>query len=171
MTDKYQEIIKNHNWKDVVGYEGIYKVSDAGHVISFAKNKEGKLRIPTINSTGYFNVGLCKKGKYVTRKVHRLMAIAFFGKSKLLVNHKNGIKTDNRLSNLEYVTDRENVNHFHKNTIRSLPKGVFKYYNKYRAAARLNGKLIVLGAFDTSEEARIAYLNFIIPLKETKYAE
>jgi DNA-binding XRE family transcriptional regulator len=104
----YEEI-----WKDVPGYEGRYQVSNLGRVKSLNYNQTGKERImkEVGNSSTYLRVGLCKYGKVKTNKIHRLVMLAFVGESDLQVNHKNGIKTDNRLKNLEYCTQLENIRH------------------------------------------------------------
>lgn len=97
-------------WKDVVGYEGFYEVSSMGNVRrvgAVANLKPGKL------NKGYLGVGLCANKTKKSVTVHRLVAIAFLGmpKNNLEVNHINGVKNDNRLENLEWVTSREN--HLH----------------------------------------------------------
>ena len=62
-----------------------------------------------MKNNGYLQVGLSTNGKMKTVSVHRLVAAAFFGESNLTVNHKNEIKTDNRVCNLEYLTPSENT--------------------------------------------------------------
>ena len=64
-----------------------------------------------VNPHGYAQVNLRQLSKSRSMKVHRLVMLAFKGDSELFVNHKNGIKTDNRLENLEYVTAKENTQH------------------------------------------------------------
>ncbi len=101
-------------WKDIIGYEGKYQVSNLGRIKSLCRvvqRKNGHIQTinerilkPTISNKGYYMVSLDGK----TYTVHRLEALAFLGKSKLTVNHINGIKTDNRIENLEFVTHKEN---------------------------------------------------------------
>jgi hypothetical protein len=101
---------EEEQWKPVAGFTG-YEVSDQGRVRSF---KSGKAKIlKQIKCKGYSYVNLYKKGKKHFKSVHRLVAEAFLGipEVKLEVNHKNGLKTDNRLSNLEWVTPLENMIH------------------------------------------------------------
>jgi len=100
-------------WKDIPEYEGLYQVSNLGRVKSLSFNRKGKEGIRKLqnHSTGYFEVILYNKKRNKHFLVHRLVVMAFFGKSDLHVNHKNGIKTDNRLENLEYCTRSENMIH------------------------------------------------------------
>jgi len=101
----YEEI-----WKDVPGYEGLYQVSNLGRVKSLKFGKERILK-PGWNNSGYLFVVLCINGKNKISSVHRLVMLSFVRESGLHVNHKNGIKTDNRLKNLEYCTQFENMRH------------------------------------------------------------
>lgn len=121
------EIIEDEVWKDVVGYEGLYMISDKGRVLSCKKsiirnngrptNFPEKIMKPMINHKGYEIIDLRKKGSRKCGFVHRLVAKAFLDNNgnKPQVNHKNGIKTDNNLNNLEWVTNQENMTHAFEN--------------------------------------------------------
>lgn len=100
----------NRVWKDVVGYEGLYLVSNDGKVIGTKAKKELRFAY-TYN--GYPRVKLYRDAKGKTVMVHRLVAQAFIENKhgKPQVNHKNGVKTDNRVENLEWVTQTENLKH------------------------------------------------------------
>ena len=106
----------SEEWRDVVGYEGLYQVSDQGRVKSLKWNKERILK-PSMDKDGYLLVTLCAGGKPKTLKVHRLVCEAFHEnlENKSDVNHLNEIKTDNRASNLEWCTRRDNINHGSRN--------------------------------------------------------
>ena len=101
----YKEI-----WKDIPNYEGHYQASNLGRVKSFKLGKERILK-PRLDRHGYYHVVFSKSGKVKKNKIHRIVMLAFVGESDLQVNHINGIKTDNRLENLEYCTPSENVRH------------------------------------------------------------
>lgn len=92
-----------------------YSVCEKG--IVYSKNYRGLGKIqnlrPAYDSKGYLRVGLIINGKLVTRKVHRLVAIAFIPNpdNKPFVNHKDGNKSNNRVDNLEWSTAKENTRH------------------------------------------------------------
>src|SRR3990167_9197731 len=92
-------------WKAIPGYEGLYEVSNMGDVRSVRRGRNLK---PWPRS-GYPSVRLGKNSKW--RTVHRLVLLAFVGQSALHANHKNGHKSDNRLTNLEYCTQQANNIH------------------------------------------------------------
>ena len=116
-------IMDNEVWKDVKGYEGYYQVSNLGNVrsldrIILCKNGSerftvGKSLKPQMDYQGYLRVGLNFCGKFKTHRVHRLVALNFLDEkeNKDQVNHVNGVKNDNRVTNLEWVTGSENIKH------------------------------------------------------------
>lgn len=101
-------------WAAVKGFEHCYAVSDCGHVLSFRRQKMLK---PKIDRYGYEVVALSKSGKTYHRTVHRLVAETFIPNPGNLptVNHINEIKTDNRVSNLEWASVADNDNHGTRN--------------------------------------------------------
>ena len=103
-------------WKGIPEYEGWYQVSNLGRVKRVADKPEhhnGKIRKTHITSTEYVGINLNVNGVRTNRKVHQLVASAFIGKRPkgLDLNHINGIKTDNRPENLEYLTRSDNNKH------------------------------------------------------------
>lgn len=98
-------------WKDIKGYEGLYQISDDGHVRRLLKNGRTK---PVKNREGlYLSVSLSKKSKRRSYNIHRLVAEAFLDRPANAdeVNHKDGNKWNNDISNLEWVSQRENMLH------------------------------------------------------------
>jgi len=108
--------MSKEEWRDVVGYEGIYEVSSLGRVRSVADSRRSKAGhiLKSGSSHGYARVYLYKDRGYKQLRVHRLVLLAFVGEpsdSRNEGNHRNGDKTDNRLSNLEWVSPKENTQH------------------------------------------------------------
>jgi hypothetical protein len=112
----------NEIWKDVVGWEGLYEVSNIGRVRSVDRYlghpnsptgafRKGKILTP--KSKKYADIHLWRNSKYVSTHVHRLVAIAFIDnpENKPEVNHRDGNKLNNHISNLEWVTRSENLKH------------------------------------------------------------
>lgn len=109
-------------WKDIKGYEGLYQISNYGRVKSlerlikkFCGNYTIKEKIlkQSKNADGYLQVSLFqKKNVSKTYRVHRLVAEAFISnhENKSIVDHINGERTDNRVENLRWVSQKENIN-------------------------------------------------------------
>lgn len=103
-------------WKDVVGYEGIYQISNLGNVkrIKLARGSSlNKIMKAAPNRDGYPRLSLCRDNKPNQLLVHRLVAAAFLGKEPegCEVNHIDGNPGNPRVDNLEYVTSKENSQH------------------------------------------------------------
>jgi hypothetical protein len=109
-------------WKDIEGYEGIYQISSFGRIKCLSRKRKYRnyektideyIRNPEIHTKGYLRITLSLLGETKRFFVHRLVAIAFIDnyENKPYINHKNGIKSDNNISNLEWVTHSENIKH------------------------------------------------------------
>ena len=139
--------MKKEYWKPVVGYEGLYMVSNWGRVKSIKFGKEKILKQSKDKKTGYLHVGLCKENILKHFLVHRLVAEAFIDNSDNLpqVNHKDENKTNNNVDNLEWCTNEYNINYgtrterYSKPVLQYTLDGVFVREWKSIAEAGRNG--------------------------------
>lgn len=107
-------------WKPIEGYEGRYEVSNLGRIKSYVRSRNGKILKPHDNNQGYLHTSLVdENGNYYSTGIHRLVARAFIPNpfNKCTVNHKDGVKSNNRVENLEWMTIKENVDHAWKNNL------------------------------------------------------
>jgi hypothetical protein len=124
MTCKNKSIenLDVEEWKDIKGYEGRYMISNFGRVKSSQRTLvvngrnvriSEKIRALNVNTSGYFQVGLYKKCKEESWRVHRLVAIHFIDNPAgvNVVNHIDSNKLNNHVSNLEWCTVADNVHH------------------------------------------------------------
>lgn len=151
--------IMTEEWKRVKGFEN-YSVSDFGKV---RNNKTGKYLKLFVSKKDYQKCRLHKNGICKKFLIHRIEMVAFVGDSSLEVNHKDGNKLNNNLSNLEYVTSRENRIHaanMKKKTSKYTGVYFHKSSGKWAAQINFNKKNIYLGIYQKEEEAHKAYLAF-----------
>jgi len=123
------ENIEKEIWKDIKGYEGFYQVSNLGNIKSLKsflftksgikKQRRERLMNQTIKYNGYKTIMFSINNNHKRFHVHRIVAQTFILniENKPQVNHKNGIKADNRVENLEWVTASENSIHAIKNNL------------------------------------------------------
>ena len=104
------------DWRDIEGYEGLYRVSEWGDIMSLKWGKK-KLLKTRYDKDGYLQVNLSRDGIYRTHKVHRLVATAFCkGAGEFeQVNHCDEDKTNNHYDNLEWCTPEYNANYGTRN--------------------------------------------------------
>lgn len=156
-TLKDMSNIQEEIWKDVIGYEGHYQVSNIGNVRSLdrkVKNFKGEFNtlrkgrsMPLhVHHKGYFKVALTKEHIFKQKFVHRLVAIAFIPnpEGKPCINHRDGNRQNNVLSNLEWCTNYENIRHswYHLDRISKIPRGEAHHSNKAVNQYDLKGNLI-----------------------------
>lgn len=128
-------------WKEIPGFPN-YEISNKSNVKSIARIKykiyggkynglvvpqsyPEKILTPRLNNAGYYGVHLYHKGKMQTFSIHRLVALAFLPnpENKQTINHKDGNKQNNDLSNLEWATVLENITHAKKTGLSTYFKG------------------------------------------------
>lgn len=166
-------------WKQIVGYEGLYEVSNLGNVKSLPRkwitgkggmqSHNGKI-LKSSSKTKYALVYLCKDSKAKTVKVHQLVAMAFLNHvpcgMKLVIDHIDDNRLNNKSDNLQIVTARFN-------SYKTQGKGTSKFKgvcwnkgaNKWTAQIRVKGSIRYLGLFINEKDAHLAYQNKIKEIK------
>lgn len=149
-------------WKDIKGFEGLYQVSNLGNIKSLEKIRimpnggnriySQKILIPVMNRNNYLSVQLCKDGIVTRHLVHRLVAMQFINNplSKPQINHIDGNKSNNIISNLEWNTPKENIQHSFNNNLNPKQRAV----NQYTITGELVNTFI-----STREAERITHIN------------
>lgn len=166
-------------WKDVVDYEGIYQISNKGNFRRDPSNPRKAAYPIQFNRLGYAYVSISNKNKKANKTIHQLVAAAFMPNFKygLHINHKDGDKTNNCISNLELTNAVHNNTHAFTLPTTTKP-GKSKYRNvsilldkrhknpkiTYTASVKINSKRHFIGSFKNEIEAAIAvdkYLDLI----------
>lgn len=134
-------VLPNEIFKDVVGYEGIYKISESGVLFNTQRN----VIIKGNDCGGYLQYTIIKNRKPKTIKAHRLVAFAFVlnPDNKPEVNHIDGIKRNNHFTNLEWVTHIENMKH-------ARIMGLYKKYD-FKKSEHHRAKQILQKSLDGTE--------------------
>ena len=158
--------MENEIWKDIPEYEGLYQASNLGRIRS--------KRIGVMNQHlrgRYLGLNLNKNGKKKSYNTHRLIAITFLDNNlsghKMVVDHIDNNPQNNRLENLQIITQRENASK-DKKPKTSKYVGVHKSgrTKKWKASITLNGTTKYLGLFKTEEEAHFAYQKELNKIKD-----
>jgi len=155
-------------WKYIDGSKELYMVSDQGRIKSLV-NKRIIMK-QSIDSTGYLVLNLVLHGKKITRRVHQLVAIAFLGHVpdgyNIVVDHKKNNKLDNRASELQLLTHRENVSKDRKGCSSKYPGVCWNKKNKkWFVSIQVGSKRKYLGLFHDELLAHITYENYKKTLK------
>jgi len=175
--------MEEETWKSISGYDGIYEVSSLGRIKSLSRPsrsgignyaKKEKILKVGLNSEGYPTATLYKNGTKKTINVHQYVAISFLTHIpdglKLVIDHTNGNKADNRVINLRIVTNRFNLslgNRKDKNKFSSKYVGVCwsSKSRKWQSSIVISGKKKHLGIFINELDASEAYQNELLKLK------
>lgn len=161
-------IDSKEEWIDVKGFEQ-YQVSNLGRV------RRTKVLKPRMSGGGYYVVSLCVDGKAKNHYIHQLVAFNFIQKpegSYIVVNHIDGVKTNNNLSNLEWTTQSKNISHSYDTGLRhktseSGYKGVRAVKNGFMTRICRDNKTTYVGTYDTKEKAYDAYIKAVAEYETT----
>jgi hypothetical protein len=157
---KFGDKSMEEEWEDVIGYEGDYRISNQGRVMSL---KHGNTRIMKLreNRTGYVIIGWYKNKRHKTSMISRLVAQHFLPDwdESLQVDHINGVRAENHIDNLRMVTNAQNLRSFQKVRGKSKFRGVSwnKSVKKWIARIMLDGKRKHLGCFNDEAAAARAW--------------
>ena len=161
---EFYKIWKTEKWKDIPNYEGIYQISDLGRIksLNYRRTKKSNILKQNFLKDGYLITKIYKDLKAKTFTTHKLVCISFLNHTyqghKFVVNHKNFIRTDNRLFNLEIVTNRENTDKAHiKSSSKYVGVSWLKNRKKWIARIRIGKEHKYLGLFKNEEDAYKAY--------------
>lgn len=145
---------RSEEWRDIPGYEGYYQVSSFGRIrsldrfvpmMSYRRGRmvKGGIKSAAMDKHGYLKVLLCQHGMRKNRFVHQLVALAFIPNPKnlLTVNHKDETKTNNHVSNLEWMSSENNLRYSKSKRVRQLDMNgnLIKEWESMSAAERAMG--------------------------------
>jgi len=151
-------------WKDIVGFEGFYKVNDIGQVKSLHSNK---LLKQNITGSGYKYVNLYRFGSQKHKDVHVLMAESFLGHTsngyEIVVDHIDNNKLNNVLKNLQLISNRKNS--MKDKNPRSGHSCIYKNSGNWLVRMRVKGKKISVGTFKKIDDAIVARDKYIEALE------
>jgi hypothetical protein len=161
-------------WKDIPNYEGYYQASNLGNIRSLdrldrldslgrlGRERKGMVLKKTLSNRGYYGVSLSKKGKNISHRIHVLVASVFLEHTpcghEVVVDHIDNDKLNNRVNNLQLITQRQNSSKDRKGGS-SKYVGVFWYKasKKWESMIGYKGKQIYLGRFKNELDAAASY--------------
>jgi hypothetical protein len=160
-------------WKDIPGYETLYQASNLGQVKSLdRKNRRGyniKGVILGKGNKGYNTVSLCRGLNKKIYNTHQIIAITFLNHTpcghRVVVDHIDGDKHNNKISNLQLISQRENSSKDKKGgSSKYIGVHWHKYSNSWTSQIRINGKIKSLGYFEDEDDAGQAYQKALIDI-------
>lgn len=162
------ENLENEIWKEIIGYDHRYFISNFGRIKSLSRVKP-LISYGSYDVGGYLRTSLVKDGKSIGKKIHRLVAEYFIDNysDDLTINHMDFNKSNNHISNLEVITASENVMHFvinkrkPKTSSRHLGVTYHLQIKKWTARVNVNGKRYSVGTYNTEWEAVQAREKFL----------
>ena len=161
-------------WRDIPTYEGLYQVSNLGNVRSLNYRRTGNVKnlVLNKNSSGKKCVDLYKDGFRFSLYAHVLVAIAYLSHKpnghKIVVDHINNKPLNNKLYNLQLITQRLNASKDRKGTSKHTGVCWDKNNNKWFVSIVINGSNKFLGRFTEEKDAAQAYQNELKKINETK---
>jgi hypothetical protein len=178
MVEFTKEELENEVWVDIIGYEGLYRISDLGRVMSLAgqktrkngvvSSKKEKIVKSHIMKNGYLNVCISKNGTPKSHLIHRIVAEHFIPnpENKKEVNHKNKVRSDARKVNLEWNTRIENVHHSLTldKTSKYIGVDLCKRDMRWRATIQINNNRTHIGMFSNPYDAMLARTKYEIDM-------
>ena len=158
--------MQDEDYRVMVLNDTTMKVFRDGRIQALFKYKDGREkwthRVFRLSHNGYPRVFISSNKNHKVRHfVHNVIALCYFGEKPegYQTDHINSIKTDNRVENLQYITQQQNIHKIKTKDGRNV-KGYYLHKNgKYRASIKLDSKKIHLGYYDTEAEARQAYID------------
>ena len=158
-------------WKNIPNYEGVYQASTFGRIKSLdrieinvngiLRKLKGKILSQGKDNKGYKIVVLCSENRHLSFRVHQLIAITFLNHKvicrKIVVDHKDNIKTNNYLNNIQVISCRDNTSKDNINLLNNT--GVYKCKKEgfFYSQIRINDKKITLGYFNNIDFAKNIY--------------
>lgn len=139
-------------WKDIPNYEGLYQASNLGRIKGLRRYKQNHSKLQLVEEkiikqyvnkhNGYVYAVLCKDGKEKNCRVHKLIATAFIPnpENKKTINHIDGNKANNRVDNLEWATNQENIMHAIETGLASTDRNkiaILQYDKKQKLNSRI----------------------------------
>lgn len=134
---------------DVIEYKGLYTVDSDGNIYNLKSGRQMRYRS---NGKGYMLVNLSNNGKVTTHKVHRLVMTSFYPEvdHTLTVDHIDGNKANNAITNLRWCTHKENVGFYYENNPNKKAKPSIKVYGTREDMRKVISKPIIVNGFEWS---------------------